>query len=592
MNESLGDNSNGQTEPGTVPSPSSHGLDELRGLIVGPEQRRLQELANRLDDPSLLAQDVSRVLPDALTLRSGDPQVTQALAPAVEEAMTASVRTNPHTLADALFPVMGPAIRKAIGHALRAMLEGLNRSLEYSFSFRSMGWRFEALKTGRPFAEIVLRHTILYRVEQVFLIHRQTGLLLQHVATEAAVIQDADMVSGMLSAIRDFVGDAFGAAREGESVDALRVGELVVLVEQSPDVLLAGLIRGAPPPELRVTFQETLEAIHLRFAAALRSFQGDAGPFAATVPYLEPCLRAQYLEKERRKVSRTWIAAGAVALLLIGWFVFWLRDGWRWRDYVESLRSEPGIVVISAERRWGKHYVAGLRDPLSRDPVDLLSGTGLDAQKVIGRWEPYQALLPKFIVTRAKILLQPPPESQLSYESGILYVRGPVSPDWMAEANRMSRAIPGVTILRRGETFDSLFERLKPEIESCRLQFATGDAEPFPGQDEVANKLIGQVHELGAAAQTTGKSLRVEVIGHANVYGSEARNLTLSQARADNLKTMLLSAGASGLEVLATGVGTRESRAASQDRRALAEDRCVTFRVSLASGPQAKRNRP
>ena len=37
----------------------------------------------------------------------------------------------------------------------------------------------------------------MYRVEQVFLIHRKTGLLLQHVRAQSTEVADAQMVSAM-----------------------------------------------------------------------------------------------------------------------------------------------------------------------------------------------------------------------------------------------------------------------------------------------------------------------------------------------------------------------------------------------------------
>ena len=60
------------------------------------------------------------------------------------------------------------------------MLESLNTTLEHSLSWRSLRWRLDARRTGKSFAEIVLLNTLVYRVEQVFLIHRPSGLLLQH----------------------------------------------------------------------------------------------------------------------------------------------------------------------------------------------------------------------------------------------------------------------------------------------------------------------------------------------------------------------------------------------------------------------------
>src|SRR3954462_1970936 len=159
----------GDAEPATE-------FAELRSLIIGPEQRDLRALEARLNDPGRVARDVSEVLPEAVALRRHDPHLTRALAPSIEEAITTSVRRNPQPLADALFPVIGPAIRKAIAASLSGMLESLNRTLEHSLSWRAIQWRVTALRTGRSFAEVVLLNTLVYRVEQVLLIDRRTGL--------------------------------------------------------------------------------------------------------------------------------------------------------------------------------------------------------------------------------------------------------------------------------------------------------------------------------------------------------------------------------------------------------------------------------
>jgi len=54
-------------------------FDELRALLVGPEQRELLALQAHVLDPATQVRDVSRVLPDAIALRSSDPQLTRAL---------------------------------------------------------------------------------------------------------------------------------------------------------------------------------------------------------------------------------------------------------------------------------------------------------------------------------------------------------------------------------------------------------------------------------------------------------------------------------------------------------------------------------
>jgi hypothetical protein len=104
---------NGHGPAGADPVDDS--LSELRSLLVGPERRGSDGRSRpTCSIPSVQTRDVSRVLPDAIALRATDPQLSKALAPSIEIAVTASVRRDPRPLADALFPVMGPAIRKAI----------------------------------------------------------------------------------------------------------------------------------------------------------------------------------------------------------------------------------------------------------------------------------------------------------------------------------------------------------------------------------------------------------------------------------------------------------------------------------------------
>ncbi len=283
--------------PGPSDTPAAK-FTELRTLLVGPEQRQLHALQTRLEDPAAQARDVSRVLATAVELRTNDPHLQRALAPTIEDAISASVRRNPRPLADALFPIIGPAIRKAIAATLSGMLESLNTTLEHSLSWRSLRWRLDARRTGRSFAEIVLLNTLVYRVEQVFLIHRPSGLLLQHLTASGTTAQDADMVSGMLTAIRDFVQDSFKVA-DDEGLQTLKVGDLSVWIEQGPHALLAVVVRGTAPPSLRTTLQQALEAVHAQYSDFLESFDGDAARFEGARPLLEDCLQQQFRGRER-----------------------------------------------------------------------------------------------------------------------------------------------------------------------------------------------------------------------------------------------------------------------------------------------------
>ena len=281
-------------------------LATLRKLLVGPEQRRLDELSEELGSAELTAEELADQLPEAIALSgSRGDQLGRALGPTIETAMRESIRRDPQEMASAIFPVLGPAIRKAIAETMADLVRSINRAVEQTFSIDGIKWRIEAWRTGVPYAEIVIKHALVYRVEQAFLIHAETGLLLEHVSLPGLDVPDADLISGMLSAIQDFVRDSFRPG-QGGTLRTFSVGEYTVQVEAGPDALLALVIRGEAPGELLRRQQDTLETIHLEFATQLNEFSGDTAPFAAarkSARCLSRCMGVPPVRRVRRKAA-------------------------------------------------------------------------------------------------------------------------------------------------------------------------------------------------------------------------------------------------------------------------------------------------
>jgi len=104
-------------------------LDELRSLLMGRHQQELLELRERLDNREIRTQDVSEVLVEALRLRESadkNHQLSEVLLPTVERTLTQSVRKDAAILAEALYPVMGPAIRTAVYESIRALIQSFD----------------------------------------------------------------------------------------------------------------------------------------------------------------------------------------------------------------------------------------------------------------------------------------------------------------------------------------------------------------------------------------------------------------------------------------------------------------------------------
>jgi OOP family OmpA-OmpF porin len=564
---------------------STDDLNELRTLLFGVEPARLNKIYERLDNPDIGAEDISRLLPEAIVQRTTqDNLLGEAMVPAVEEAIHTSVKQDMNVLSEAIFPIMAPAIRKAVSAALDAAIQSLNQTLEHSLSPQSFRWRLEATRTGKSFAEIALLRSLIYRVEQVFLIHRETGLVLQHLVGGMVTAQDPALVSAMLTAIQDFAKDSFNVQND-ETLETLHFGELTIWIEQSPLMVLAGVIRGNAPQELRLVFQEALEKIHLKFSSKLHSFSGDTEPFEASKLYLEPCLQTRYQETSQKKFSYFWVAFGVVAIGLGTWGFFTIRDRWRWEKYVDKLSQQPGIVVIDSGMRNGKYFISGMRDPLALDPNTLLPETNVNPQAVRSEWKPYLSFEPELTAKRAANLLQPPPTVSLKVdEAGVLYANGYAPAKWIGEAQKLARFIPGVTQFNQQNLFDSelkALESYKQQIEAENILFFEGNTQLVPGEEKKLQNLAKTIQKLFISAKSLQKNVMIQIAGHTDSDGTEQINMPLSQARAQEILNYFRSQGIQTTNFSTKGVGTSKPLGSGSTAQEKQMNRRVSFQVFL-----------
>lgn len=555
-------------------------LSEVRSLLLGIEPAKLNKLYERLDNPQIKAEDISRLLPEAIILRTmQDKQLGEAIVPTVEHAIQSSVKKDLNILSTAIFPIMGPAIRKAITAALEAMVQSLDASLEQSFSPQSLKWRLEARQTGKTFAEVVLLRTLIYRVEQVFLIHKKTGLMLQHTVAPKVSAQDPDLVSAMLTAIQDFVKDSFNT-QKNDGLQSLHFGELTIWIEEGPQAVLAGIIRGTAPQELRLVFQEAIEKIHLKLNRELIFFEGETEPFVAGRPEIEACLEARYQAPTKKNYISARILLGTVAIGLGIWSFFAIRDHLRWNAYLEKLNSQPGIVVIKADKRGGKYFIYAMRDPLAVDPKMLIKQANLNPKRVISHWTPFLSFEPAIISKRAEELLQPPKTVAVKVdEKGILYLSGSAPRQWILEARKLWRFIPGITQFQDKNLIDIELKHLesyKNQIEQELLFFSEGTTEFFPGEDKKLKNLVLQIQKLLDAAKYLDKNVGIQIVGHTDLTGTETRNIALSQARANKILSYLVSQGINTSNFTTIGVADSQPL-----RSGLVEDKKLSRRVSF-----------
>lgn len=545
---------------------SAEAVERLRSLILGADYESTIRRARDADE----TRRVADVIAEAIRLRSQqDKSVQNALAPAIDDVLDTSIRRDPVKLARVISPIIGPSIRAAVRTALADMVESLNRILERSISPQSWWWRVQAWRAGMPFGQFVLLRTLQFRVEQVLLIHRDSGILLQAETAHGVEIHDPQLVSAMLTAIKDFVSDSFRSGNDAADLNRVRFGDRLLLIDVGPQAVIAAVVLGDPPPGLATQLSTTLEQFHRIFSQPLADFSGDRAPFQPASGLLQDCITEQI--RADHTPAKPWLALSAIALVVIVAVLF----GWRqWRidqqraDIVQQLRASSDYVVLGSEGD-GRHLRVSLLSrfgaPPPQDVQALAQQSGIELELDMAP-----------VAMNADDLLLPYLErryglgSQVSaqLQDGVLRIAGPLSAQQLEQISADSW-VQGLV-----RTLDSTQVNIIPPPDQRALdqqhwrelvdtiqheRFYFGEDSPLLDSSEAtkAVRMLEQLRELTALAKKLElQHLQILIQGYADSTGTDARNSRLSRDRALELRDFFIAHGVDPGLLTGMGVGS------------------------------------
>ena len=227
--------------------------------------------------------------------------------------------------------------------------------------------------------------------------------------------------------------------------------------------------------------------------------------------------------------------------------------------------------------------MTGLRDSLARDPGVLLQQSRMAPEEVVGRWEPYQALTPAFVLARARNALKPPAGVTLTLQGNVLTAAGEAPAEWIVGARQIAPIVAGVSGFDAERLLASGIQSRTRGIEGANLLFARGTTSLLAGQDDELRALADDIRELEALATATGRTFRIDVVGNTDADGPTVSNLPLSRARAAEVLRILDLRPGRHLEIRAAGVGSAEPRASGESGDDKQRNRRVSFRVAQNS---------
>ncbi|MDV7137396.1 cell envelope biogenesis protein OmpA [Maribacter sp. TH_r10] len=184
-------------------------LEILKDILFTEDREDIDKIADRIE---LLEQTynnrekfASRVNP--IVERQIDDfakNIPNTLGPVITETLKREIHNHKDEVVDALYPILGKMVKKYVAQEIKVLSEKIDNQLSFISAWKR---RLRSFFGGSKEKELLLNDLSSEKVEQVLLIERDSGLLKAGYSKTETI--DEEMISGMLTAIKSFVEDAF-----------------------------------------------------------------------------------------------------------------------------------------------------------------------------------------------------------------------------------------------------------------------------------------------------------------------------------------------------------------------------------------------
>jgi len=121
-------------------------------------------------------------------------------------------------------------------------------------------------------AVLVFRR-VRVQIEEVFLVYRD-GVLIYHLSRSLSQDKDEDVLSGMLTAVQEFVRDAF-VYGEHRELHQLEFGDYRIMIERGRHLYLAVVYSGTGASGVRKRIRAALDQVEIAYGSVLEKWDGD-----------------------------------------------------------------------------------------------------------------------------------------------------------------------------------------------------------------------------------------------------------------------------------------------------------------------------
>lgn len=253
--------------PSSSPTPEEEAqlLQQLRQVLLSEDREALAALREILEDEAQLSEKISPIIRQHLAFLKENFQDEYGVI--VEEIVTKKLSESQDEIVNMIFPKLNTIIKKFITAQFQMLKEGIDaqiKTVQNRFSPKNIFSRF----FGPSDSDIVLSQLDSPEVHEIYLVQRESGLLLGSYAREKNT--DQDVIAGMLTAIKSFAEDAFNRGKE--DLEMIQYENYKIFLQNLPSYYFAVAMTGS----ISASEKESL-------SNKLITFAQDNVPFDTTV---------------------------------------------------------------------------------------------------------------------------------------------------------------------------------------------------------------------------------------------------------------------------------------------------------------------
>jgi len=210
-------------------------IDQIRSIILREDRSELQRLRTTLENREELSKKVSPIIEERIEFFKQEfPTEFEVV---LNDIVEQKIKDSQQEILDTIYPVMGKMIKKYIQHQFELLRENINEQIQKrNFIARF----FEKRKTRMTEADYILSELDLSVIQEVYVIQKQSGILLGSLAETNVINPDA--LAGMFTAIKLFVEDAF--LQQSQDLETIRYENYQIFIYNCHTYYIAVAVEG------------------------------------------------------------------------------------------------------------------------------------------------------------------------------------------------------------------------------------------------------------------------------------------------------------------------------------------------------------